>query len=312
MIKRKVLIAAPIHPVLGDGLEESGYELIYAEKITQENAFDLIKGCTGVITSTRLQLDRALIDAAGSLEWIGRMGSGMEVIDLDYAKKKGIATYGSPEGNCNAVAEHALGMLLALTKKICSSYEEVKQGKWIRDANRGMELEGKTIGIIGFGHTGRSFAKKLKGFDVKILAYDKYNQKCFPEEVGCCDSLEPLFENADIISFHVPLKEDTFHYFNNDFLGKMKKPFLLINTSRGKVADIHALYKGLKEKKITGVCLDVLEEEPLEKLKDGERRLLDEIMKDPAVIITPHIAGYSHESLFKMSHALLRKIVMRK
>lgn len=311
MSKGKVLIAAPVHAVLTDGLMAAGYELVIAEKITQAAAYELLGDCLGVITSTRLQLDKDLIDAAPMLQWIGRMGSGMEVIDLEYATIKGIQCYASPEGNCNAVAEHALGMLLSLTKNILVSNEQIKKGLWLRDENRGIELEGKTIGIIGFGHTGRAFAKKLQVFDMQILAYDKYYNLDMPAYVQHCNDLGPLYAQADIVSFHVPLQKDTIYYLNDNFITNMAKDFVVLNTSRGKVIDTKTLYKGLMTGKIKGACLDVWEEEPIEKMSATLRTLLDEIVNLPQVIITPHIAGYSHEALFKMSKCLLEKIVMR-
>ncbi len=306
----KVLIAAPVHTVLTDGLTAKGYECIHHEKITQAAGYELIKDCTGVITSTRLQLDKDLIDAAPCLRWIGRMGSGMEVIDVPYATRKGIRCYGSPEGNCNAVGEHALGMLLALIRRIAWSLDEVKNGLWLREENRGTELEGKTIGIIGFGYTGASFAKKLRGFDVKIVAYDKYCEDSIPPDVVKCTSLAELMERADVVSFHVPLQGDTVHYFNESFIEQMAKPFILINTSRGPVVNTVALYNGLVSGKITGACLDVIEEEPLAAMSPGIRNLLDKMVAMPNVIVTPHIAGYTFEALYKMSRTLLNKITL--
>lgn len=310
MKKGKVLIAAPVHEVLLQGLAEAGYECIIEEKINQAVAYSLIGDCVGVITSTRLQLDKELLDAAPLLQWIGRMGSGMEVIDVPYAVSKGVSCYSSPEGNSNAVAEHALGMLLSLNKNIVRSHVEIKEGKWLREENRGVELEGKTIGIIGFGHTGCAFAKKLAGFDVRILGYDKYNRRHFCEPVILCDDLTRIYNEADIISFHVPLQQDTHHYFNPDFINNMRKPFVLVNTSRGQVVDSEALYRGLADGKIKGACLDVWEEEPLEKMNNKLKSLLDKVISMDNVIITPHIAGYTFEALYKMSHTLLAKIVM--
>ncbi|MBL7683707.1 MAG: hydroxyacid dehydrogenase [Flavipsychrobacter sp.] len=309
---KKVLIAAPVHPVLTDGLKAEGYECLMHEKISQQQAFELVKDVTGIITSTRLQLDKDLIYAAPQLQWIGRMGSGMEVIDVSYAETKGIKCFGSPNGNANAVAEHAMGMLLSLNKRIIKSNNEVKQGQWLRDENRGTELEGKTIGLIGFGHTGRAFAKKLIGFDMQILAYDKYNRQHFPTYVNPCDTLDPIFEHADIISFHVPLQADTTHYFNKHFLEKVTKPFILINTSRGVVVDNEVLLFGMQNKKISGVCLDVWEEEPLGNMSDKQKELLIDISNRSNAILTPHIAGYSFEAVYKMSKILLDKIVMMK
>lgn len=307
---RKVLIAAPVHSVLLEGLANNGYDCIVMEHIAQEQAYADIHDYTGIITSTRLQIDRKMIDTAVKLEWIGRMGSGMEVIDVPYALSKGIKCYGSPEGNANAVAEHALGMLLALNKKIVTSANEVKQGQWMRDENRGYELEGKTIGIIGFGHTGRAFAKKLSVFDMNILAYDKYTITDIPPYVQAVQSLDIIFQKADIISFHVPLHDDTIYYFNEEFMQQLKKPVVLINTSRGMVVNTNVLYGGLMSGQIIGACIDVLEKEPLSKLNAELRNILEKTLLLPQVIITPHIAGYSFEAIYKMSKVLLGKIVI--
>lgn len=306
--KGKVLIAAPVHSVLTDGLTTAGYTCFMKEDIKQEMAAELIKDCTGVITSTRLQLDKALLDAGNKLQWIGRMGSGMEVIDVPYATEKGIQCYSSPEGNSNAVGEHALGMLLALIRRIGWSQNEIKKGMWLREENRGTELEGKTIGIIGFGHTGRAFAKKLFGFDMRILAYDKYSQDNIPEYVVNCKDLTEIYEQADFVSFHVPLQEDTRHYFDDAFVQNMQQPFVLINTSRGIVVDTQALWRGLQTGKIKGTCMDVWEQEPLSKMTTEIRQLLDKIIALPNAIVTPHIAGYTHEALYKMSNVLLQKV----
>ncbi len=311
MKNRKVLIAAPVHPVLTEALATMGYEFIINEKVTQASALEVVGECVGIITSTRLQLDKALIDAAPNLEWIGRMGSGMEVIDVPYAESKGIRCIGSPEGNCNAVGEHALGMLLALTRRIAVSNTEMKQGVWLRDENRGIELENKTIGIIGYGHTGAAFAKKLSGFDMQVLAYDKYNPHLIPQGITNCKNLDPIFENADIISFHVPHGRATFHYFNETFLAAMHKPFIIINTSRGSVVSINDLYNGIAAKKIVGACLDVFETEPVSKMPAEMAAQMRELITLPNVITTPHIAGYTFEALFKMSKILAEKIYMR-
>jgi D-3-phosphoglycerate dehydrogenase / 2-oxoglutarate reductase len=305
---RKVLIAAPVHPVLTDGLAALGYSCVLHENISQEMAFRLISDCVGVITSTRLQLDKGLIDAAPQLKWIGRMGSGMEVIDLAYAEKRRIACFSSPEGNCNAVGEHALGMLLNLVRRISWSQAEMKEGKWLREENRGTELEGKTIGIIGYGHTGQSLANKLRGFDMRILAYDKYNAGLVVAPVIKCDSLSQIFEEADMVSFHVPLQPDTIHYLNSVFVSQMKKKFILINTSRGQVVDLAAVAAGIESGKISGACLDVFEQEPMSAMAENIRRSLDEMMTLPNVIVTPHVAGYTFEALYKMSRVLLDKL----
>lgn len=304
----KVLIAAPVHPVLKEGLVEIGYACSVHEDITQQSAAALISDCVGVVTSTRLKLNRQLIDAAPGLRWIARMGSGMEVIDVPYAESRGIKCISSPEGNCNAVGEHAVGMLLALIRRITWSHSEIGAGIWKRDENRGYELEGKTVGIIGFGHTGQAFARKLRGFDVKILAYDKSPVGEMPSHVRLCESLEPIFDEADILSLHVSLGPDTVDYFNDAFLARFRKPVILINTSRGAVVNTKTLYNGIKSGRITGACLDVFEQEPI---TSGDKELRDIIQKlvfMPMVIATPHIAGYTHEALYKMSKVLLDKL----
>lgn len=306
-VNGKVLIAAPVHEVLTEGLLREGYELVSMPQIRQEQAFQLITDCVGVITSTRLQLDVELLNRAPDLRWIGRMGSGMEVIDLAHAAERNIVCMGSPEGNSNAVAEHAMGLLLSLTKKIHSSANEVKYGKWLRDENRGIELEGRTIGLIGFGHTGRAFARKLSSMDMQILAYDIEDQPQAPGYVEIC-SLGRIQDEAEIVSFHVPISESTYHYFNEDFGRRMKNPFWLLNTSRGNVVDPTVLPALLKDGKMLGGGFDVWENEPLSRMNARERQLFEEVGSWPQVIVTPHIAGYSFEALYKMSAILLQRI----
>lgn len=307
--KGKVLVAAPVHEVLINGLIEEGYELLIHESINQDMGLQLVCDCVGIVTSTRLQVNRAMIDAAPSLQFIARMGSGMEVIDVAYAEQKGIKCIGSPEGNCNAVAEHALGMLLSLNKNIDKSYNEIKNGLWLRDENRGTELEGKTIGIIGYGNTGMAFAKLLRGFDVQVLVYDKYKAIESTAHLKVCESIEEIQEASDIISVHVPHQTDTFHLIDEKFIIKMNNPFILINTSRGTVVDSEVLLKFLDSGKLKGVVLDVWEEEPLGKMSEHLRLIFNEILTRPNVLLTPHIAGYSQEALYKMSILLLKRII---
>ena len=232
------------------------------------------------------------------------MGSGMEIIDAEYAAKKGINCISSPSGNANAVGEHTLGLLLSLTKNIGRGDRAIRSGQWRREENRGLELEGRTLGIIGYGHAGRAFARKLSGFDMRILAYDKYNPESIEAPVLKCNKIEDLQSEAEIISFHVPLREDTFHYFNENFSRAMARPFILINTSRGSVVDLDTLIQGLSSGKVMGACLDVFESEP--PLFAGS---METLLKFDNVICTPHIAGYSYESIFKMSNVLLNAIL---
>ncbi len=308
MPRGKVLIAAPVHKVLIEGLEAAGYELVQVPGIKQADAPDLLVPCVGVITSTRLQLDRALIDAAPHLRWIGRMGSGMEVIDVAYAESKGISCMGSPEGNSNAVAEHALGLLLNITRRIASSAREVESGQWLREENRGIELEGRTIGLIGFGHTGRAFASKLRSLDMQILAYDKLFIAEPPSYIIPCQSLDRIWDEAEIVSFHVPMAADTFHYFDEAFAARMRNPAILINTSRGNVVNAKVLPGLFQSGKLLGAGLDVWEGEPPERMAAEDRAIMRQLAALPEVVVTPHIAGYTFEALYKMSAVLLDRI----
>lgn len=310
MSANTVLIAAPVHPVLTEGLAAAGYTVRMAEGIVQADAPSLLRDCVGVVTSTRLLLDRPFLEAAPHLQWIGRMGSGLEIIDLEAAATRGIRVEASPEGNRNAVAEHAVGLLLALTKKIVWSSNEVLKGRWPREEGRGIELEGKTVGVIGYGHTGRAFARKLAGFDVAILAYDKYRVPTASKGILPCKTLEPIFNTADVVSFHVPLRQDTRHYFDDAFAAALQKPVILLNTARGEVVDPGALQRALESGKVTAAGLDVWEAEPPMKMTAGQRAAMLTVAAMPQVVLTPHIAGYSHEALYKMSAVLLDKLLI--
>lgn len=307
-MKGKVLLAAPVHEILSKGLVALGYELVDAVNVEQSVSAQLVKDCVGIVTSTRLLLNRALLESAKKLRWIARMGSGMEIIDSVYAKERGILLMSSPEGNRNAVAEHAVGLLLDVARRISSSFQEVKEGKWLREENRGWELERRTIGIIGFGNTGRTFAEKLKGFNMKVLVYDKYNQDPVPLDCKRCSSLSEIQEEAEIISFHVPLKNDTHYYLDEEFLRKVRNPFVLINTSRGDVINMEVVAAGIASGKITGLAADVWEGEPIKAMSTRQKSLLSTLCAQSNVVVTPHIAGYTFEALYKMSRVLLEKI----
>lgn len=261
----------------------------------------------GLVVTTRIYVDRKLLDAAVQLKWIGRLGSGMEIIDVDYATQKNIVCVSSPEGNKDAVAEQCLGVLLAMMHNVFRAGMQVRKGEWLREPNRGVELGGKTVGIIGYGNTGSAFAALLAPFGVKVLAHDKYKSGFaaqFVEE----SSLAEILTNADAISFHLPLNQETHHYASDDFFTALQKPIYLINASRGQVVDTNALTKALDDGKVISAGLDVIEDENIGAYTSAQMDGLLQLANREDIWVTPHIAGYSREALEKMAKVLIFKL----
>lgn len=306
MQNKRVLITAEIHSYLQNKFESLGFIVDIFEEIEREKLLEIIPNYSILIITTYTKVDQELIDKAVNLKIVGRVGSGMENVDIEYCKNKNIVCVNSPEGNGNAVGEHSLAMLLNLLNNITKANSELKNGIFLREENRGEELDGKTIGIIGYGHTGQAFAKKLRGFDVEILVYDKYKkaQDDYVKNI----SLEVLQSKADIISFHVPYNAETHYFLNKDFIENCTKTPIFINTSRGAILSIIDVLSALENKKIKGLCVDVFEDEPITKNKIHSIEIYQKLLSFKNVIATPHIAGWTIESKYKLAKILMDKI----
>lgn len=302
----KVYILDSIHPVMHDMLDKQGFECIDLKNTPISEIPNTLADATGIVVRSRMKLTTELIESCSNLKFIARVGAGLEAIDIDYAQSKGIVCLNSPEGNRDAVGEHAVGMLLALFRNINTADADVRNGIWERESYRGIELAGKTVGIIGYGNMGSAFAKRLQGFDVTVIAYDKYKE-VNGFAVGV--SLEELHEKADVISLHVPLTSETEYMVNAEFFSSLKNPVYLINTARGKVVNLEALIDAMELGIVAGACLDVLEYENF--LLDGIQpgKAFNYLKNSNRVVLSPHVAGLTHESYFKLSKVLADKII---
>lgn len=302
---KKILIADDLHPAFKAEAEKLGFQCDDRPLISREETLSILKDYIGLAIRTKFLVDKELLQAGTKLKFIARAGAGMDNVDEEYARLKGIICINAPEGNRDAVAEHVIGMLLSLYNNLRKADMEVRNGLWNREANRGQELKGKTVAIIGYGNTGSTLARKLSGFEVQVIAYDKYKtgfSDAFVKEV----TMEDIVTQADILSFHVPLTAETKQLFTEEYLHRFKKPILLLNTSRGEVVNTRAVLNGIRSGRITGAGLDVLEVEKFPAL--SKQDWYDELCQNEKVILSPHVAGWTVESYRKISEVLANKL----
>ena len=307
----KVVFLDTVHPILNEELTANGYNCIDASAKSMEQCVDLLKDAIGIVIRSRFSLDKNILDHCKNLKFIARSGAGMENIDIDYCNSRNITLYNAPEGNRNAVAEHALGMLLSLFNNLNKGDSEIRNGTWDREGNRGIELDGKTIGIIGYGNNGSAFIKKLSGFDVEILVYDKYKSGFSNNQIKEA-TLSEIQEKATVLSFHIPQNEETIYFGNSSFFDGFLNNFYLINLSRGKIIKTADLVAAIKSTKILGACLDVLEYEKssFESFFDQEiPEELQALFAAENVCLSPHVGGWTTQSYIKLSSVLADKIL---
>ena len=300
-----------VHEVLWERLTAAGMDCVHAETTTRDDVLaGALSACTGIVLRSRLTVDKALLDALPALQWVARSGAGLDNIDLAEAEQRGLRVISSPEGNATAVGEHAVGQLLTLLHKLTRADRHVRGGGWDREGHRGLELEARTVGIIGFGNMGQSFARCLRGFGCQVLAYDKYTSG-FNGEYGVEEcSLEAIQQRADVVSLHVPLTAETRGMVNAQWLAEFAQPFFLLNTARGEVVNTEAVLDALDNGQLAGAALDVLEFEKRSLEGLAERpTALQRLLEHPRTVLSPHVAGWSVESYFKLSNVLADKIL---
>ena len=312
MTIKKVLITDKVHPLLLSEFQSQGWEVDYDTSVDNLRLDQIIDQYDGLVINSKIIMNKLRIDKGTNLKFIGRLGSGLEIIDVKYAIRKGIRVYNSPEGNRNAVAEHEFGMILSLLNNIVKADRQVRNFQWFREENRGHELSGKTLGIIGLGHTGTSFAEKLSPWRLRVISYDKYRKR-YPTSLRFVEktSLDTVIEQSDIISLHLPLTEETKYMVDRSFFDKVKKGVIISNTSRGQIIETEALLDALKSGKVGGACLDVFENEKPDHFSNEEKEMYGQLYKMENVVLTPHIAGWTHESLQQIAEVLFAKIKER-
>jgi len=309
---KKVFFLDTVHPILSERLLQSGeYECIEAHEWTREHCETQLKDAHGIVIRSRFTLDESFLQFAPTLQFIARSGAGMENIDEAYCEKRGIQLYNAPEGNRNAVGEHALGMLLSMMNKIHTANRDIKNGIWDREGNRGVELDGKTVGIIGFGNNGKAFAKKLRGFDITLLAYDKYKTG-FGDDFVIEATLEAVLRKSDVISFHIPQNEETIHFANQEFFDGLGKAIYLLNLSRGKIVETKYLIESIRKgtTKAAGLDVNEFEKKSFENFfEDSHNEELKFLLESDQILLTPHVGGWTEESYYKLSSILADKIL---
>lgn len=300
-----ILIVDDIHPVFIEQAEAMGYICDYKPDIKLDQALQVISTYAGLVIRSKFNVDVKVFNAATSLNFICRAGAGMDNIDEAYAKEKNVYLINASEGNMDAVGEHAIALLLSLMNSFNKADAEIRAGKWDREGNRGYELKGKTVGIIGYGFMGRSFAKKLSGFDVNVIAYDKYKTG-FSDKYAREVTMEEIVKHSDVLSLHIPLTNETKGLVDDEYLFHFKKPIFFINTSRGSVAKVQAVLNAVKTGKILGAGLDVLETEKFPAL--AEQQWFEELKLSGKVLLTPHVAGWTFDSYRRISEVMASKL----
>ena len=303
----EILIVDKMHTSLSGLLAASGLKADYRPDISREEILKIIHAYDGLIIRSKTAIDAEVLQNADKLRFVARAGSGMDTIDVKQAESQNIRVFNAPEANRDAVAEQTLGMLLGLLHRVNQGNAQVKNNIWDREANRGFELKGKTVSIIGYGNIGREVAKRLSVFGVKVLVYDKYKVS-YGDQYAKEASMQEVYNESDIISLHIPLTAHNRFMVNEEYLNKFKKSIILINTARGKLVDLTSLCKALKSGKVNGACLDVLENEKLDQLDAQQQEAFHYLRKQAQVIMTPHVAGWTYESFERINHVLVEKI----
>ena len=306
-MNKNVLIIDDMHESIVEMLSAEGYQVNYQPEITRNEVLAIAHVYEVIIVRSKTVFDKELVDAATNLKVIARAGAGIDKLDVDYIQEKAIQIINAPEGNRDAVAEHTLGMLLALNNKLFQAYSQVKNLIWDREGNRGFEIKGKTIGVFGYGFMGQAFAQRLKGFECNVLAYDKFKTD-FGSEYVQEVTLAELQEKTQILSIHVPFNDETKSLFDQEFLKKFEKLEVLINTARGEIVVLHDLLELLEKKQIRGACLDVLENEKFNKLDDQQKDKILKLAKLQNVILSPHVAGWTFESYQRINTVIVEKL----